>query len=105
MIPALSVSINHAQPALLRDRQWVVARGQDFEGDNDGQFESDIWVDPITHRLMLRPGPMYDKTYTTNWWNNNAGIFAKLRKADFTDSLGVALGAGWVESDQFANGA
>lgn len=89
-MPALSVTFDHAQSRVLRDRQWVLAAGIDFNGDSQGYFFENTWIDSITHRLMLRPGPMFQ-----DWWTSNSGIYAKLALADLT----VATPSSWIETE------
>lgn len=77
--------VDYAQPRIKTPRIAVVARGEmssangDVRGGWDSRYSSNVWQDPITKRLFLEPAPL-----NASWHTSNAGVYAKLAKADFT---------------------
>jgi len=84
---ALSVTFNHAQRRLVRDRVPLLARGQEME---PALLRSGAFVEPVNNRILLEPYAL-----TPTWKTSNAGNYAKLALASFTTS-----GAGWEERTQ-----
>lgn len=87
----LSVTVNHKQKRIRRRAQWVVASGIDFNGDQDLRAWSNVWINPVNHRLTLRPGPMFDA-----WWTSNTGIYEKYAKASLSGTTSAC-----IESEDF----
>jgi hypothetical protein len=71
---ALSVWFDHAQQRVDVDRVSVSASGKDLNNlPND-----DVWVDPITETLMIRPSFL-----KAGWYTSNSGDYAKLGMSAF----------------------
>lgn len=64
-----SLYVDHIQRRLSADRLSVFAGGKDF----DTTTASNIWIEPITKTILLRPG-----FFTQEWVESNSGIYAKL---------------------------
>lgn len=62
-----------AEPRLLHDRLAVVVTGKEFEGARS----RDVWIDPLTGTLMLRPLPL-----TPEWQTTASPPYNRLRLAD-----------------------
>jgi len=71
---ALQVFFDHAQKRVQDDRLGVSAGGDELQ-----EFpNNDVWIDPITKTLMLRPAPL-----RSSWYTSDTGDYAKLGLADF----------------------
>lgn len=82
---AVTFQVDYAQPRAKVGRIAVVTRGRmsndrgDFLQGWDPVYNSGVWQDPITGTLMLEPAPL-----NATWHTSNAGVYAKLAKADYT---------------------
>lgn len=84
---ALSVTFNHAQNRLVRDRVPLLARGAEMEPNI---LRSGAFVEPVNKRILLEPYAL-----TPTWKTSNSGNYAKLALASFTTS-----GSGWETRTQ-----
>lgn len=70
----LQILFDHAQKRVQDDRLGISAGGDELQ-----EFpNNDVWIDPITKTLMLRPAPL-----RSSWYTSNSGDYAKLGLADF----------------------
>ncbi|MDI9639702.1 hypothetical protein QPK87_04825 [Kamptonema cortianum] len=79
---SLGIVFEQAQERLVADRLGVVAGGLDL----NGRYWSDVWIDPVTDTLMLKPAPIAEE-----WYSSSSGIYSKLGLAN------LAVSADWEE--------
>ncbi|OYT70807.1 MAG: hypothetical protein CFK49_07005 [Armatimonadetes bacterium JP3_11] len=65
--------MDFAEPRLLYDRLAVIATGKEW----DAARSQDVWVDPVTYTLMLRPLPL-----TPEWQTSASSPYNRLRLSD-----------------------
>ncbi len=92
------VFLDHAQDRLrfglttfLAQGSWPGVGDKRAQGWDGATSSADVYVDPVTFTLMLRPSSQKEAFYTSN-----AGDFAKLGVADFTG----LTAASWEENDK-----
>lgn len=90
--------MDHAQDRLraglatfLAQGSWPGVGGKRAAGWDTSSSASDVYVDPVTYTLMLRPSSQREAFYTSN-----SGDYAKLGLSDFT---GLTSGS-WEENDK-----
>lgn len=90
---ALKVVIDHEQTRIIEDRNRVIVKAAE-RGDFDPYVpgwdiskSTNVTFDPITFSGILTPMALRDE-----WLTQSAGIYARLRKTDFT-----LTGASWEE--------
>lgn len=86
----LSFELDHAQPRRLMDRLALCAAGRELESE----FGENVWFDPVSDTLMLRPTWL-----NPEWYTQDTGAYAKLGPTD------LELDSGWeVRYDQCGKG-
>lgn len=89
MLPAaFSVSFDHAQVRPQVPPIFLSFRASDYNED----LSSNVWQDPVTQTLMMRPMALYSA-----WYTSNSGIHAKPAKAAYEFSTA----ANWEEAEWF----
>lgn len=94
----VKVVLDHAQERLrfglttfLAQGSWPGVGGKRSSGWDMPSSSTDVFVDSVTHTLILRPSSLRETFYTSN-----AGDFAKLGISDFTG----LTAASWEENDK-----
>lgn len=72
---SLHLVYDHRQRRQRDDRIGLLAGGLDLNGTQ----WSNVWIEPVTKTLILRPGPRFDA-----WQTTSTGIYARLGKSDYT---------------------
>ena len=96
----VTITVDHAQKRMSRDRLSILAQGS-YEGTNGRvcgwhpTLFSNVWCDPITFTLMLRPLQLSE-----NWHTLATGSYARLTKSSFT----FANSSKWSDSSRDFNG-
>ena len=102
MPDALSFTLDHGQRRLRRDQLNTLIHGgydRNVETNKpvagwagfglvDANGDQSLFVDRVTATLMFRPVPMLKA-----WQTNGSGIYARLKKADYT----LITGSKWLE--------
>lgn len=96
--PPIRVFMDHSQQRLRRglltmlaQGSWPGVGGKAAAGWDLAASSSDVYVDPVTYTLMLRPSSLRETFYTSN-----AGEFSKLGVADFAG----LTPSSWEENDK-----
>lgn len=94
----VSVELDHAQSRLktglltmLAQGSWPGVGGKRAAGWDLANSSADVYVDPVTYTLMLRPSSLRSAFYTSN-----AGDYAKLALSDFSGLTSTS----WEENDK-----
>lgn len=89
MVPdVFSLTYDHAQTRPQTPSLFFSFRSTDY---NEG-LSSNVWQDPVTRTLMMRPMALYDA-----WYTSNSGIHAKPAKAAYDFSTA----SNWEEVEWF----
>lgn len=99
-MPEITIGLDHAQARVSRDRVSALVQGSypDPRGLRYGWAQagadSDIWIDPLTQTVMLKPAPL-----KAAWITTGTGIYARTAKSGFT----FVTSSKWIETtDRFA---
>lgn len=92
------LTLDHAQPRIYKERQQttisggVRGEGGDYLSQWQGLLSEDVLIDPITFRTILMPAFFHE-----DWKTSGIEPYARLRKTDYVDEFGAALGSDWRE--------
>ncbi|MFZ4483737.1 MAG: hypothetical protein ACOYOL_07140 [Chthoniobacterales bacterium] len=90
---ALALSIDGTQQRLKTGHISLSAIGEQFKGAT----LTNVWIDPVTYTVQREPDQ-----FTSSFYASDAGVYQKLRKADFT----FTTSSNWIDRyDGFCAGA